>query len=263
MADLRRSGIKPFDRISEKAVPEVIRMAVSLIFRFVGEEVWFVGGSALAGYYAEHRRSDDIDLFVRDERAYRGAVAAVRALGKHGFHFQSESTSPFFYRAVLESQGHSFTTEVVLDENLHRVGKTCPTLDGVWVADLSTLLMMKIACLVSRCSEKDLFDLDWLFMHVGNLSPRAMIEMGLHLDGGLSAATLLIGLRESNLRKEACQFILPNSGFTVDQVFRKISLLRKRLIDTFVSYEKSAPLSQEAKALSQAVRDMKKSGRLP
>ena len=39
-----------------------------------------VGGTALAGYYAGHRRSDDLDLFVRDEAACRAAVLAVKSL---------------------------------------------------------------------------------------------------------------------------------------------------------------------------------------
>ena len=37
-----------------------------------------VGGTALAGFYAGHRRSDDLDLFTGSATAFTQAVLAVR-----------------------------------------------------------------------------------------------------------------------------------------------------------------------------------------
>ena len=39
-----------------------------------------VGGTALAGFYAGHRRSDDLDLFVGSPAAQAGIVAGMELI---------------------------------------------------------------------------------------------------------------------------------------------------------------------------------------
>lgn len=258
MESLRSIDISPFPRISAKAVAKQIREALHSIFKNTIGGVWFVGGSALAGYYAEHRTSDDIDLFAANEAAYHSAVLAVKALKKEGAYLKHESTSPLFYRADVMLKDHSFTTAVVMDENIHRVGRALRTQDGVWVADFKTLLAMKIACLVSRCSEKDLFDLCWMFEKVQMPAAEEIISMGQELDGGLNVETLIASIGGATLRKQACGFLLPNSEVTVDQAYRRIVKLRKTLLEMLLKYEKAAPLSPEAQALARSARDMKR-----
>ena len=47
-----------------------------------------VGGTALAGFYAGHRRSDDLDLFTGSSAAFRQTVLAVRTLQSLGVELQ-------------------------------------------------------------------------------------------------------------------------------------------------------------------------------
>lgn len=257
MAAVSKRIVAPRPTISATAVSPALRKALRFIFHQITGGVWFVGGSALAGYYAEHRRSDDIDLFVANNQAHQEAMRAVKALTTERALLTHEATSPIFYRTDVQWLEQHFTISIVIDEALHRVGGAHRTRDGVWVADLETLLAMKIACLVSRCSEKDLFDLDWLFARLAIPPPDEMVSLGQRIDGGVTSETLLLALKGAILRKEACGFVLPASRVTPAGAYQKVVALQKKLIRTLVVYERQRPLSEEIKVLARAARRLK------
>lgn len=258
MVALRLEEIKPFDTISVKTSPEPLRWALKEIFTNTGDGLWLVGGTALAGYYAEHRRSDDLDLFALDTEIHRSTILAVKELKKAGADFKKEITTPNFYKAHVELRGHPFTIDIVLDENLHRVGQATKTSEGVFVANLSTLFATKAACLLSRCSEKDLYDLAWLFDRMGGINVLEIVEQGKLIDGGMNVEGMLISLQGANLRREACQFLLEDSKKATDEVYKKISELRGKLLQSLLDYEKKEPSSPDVAALGQAVKEQKK-----
>ncbi len=258
MATVHFKNIKPKERISEKATPEPLRKALVHIFSGISDGLWLVGGTALVGYYAEHRRSDDLDLFAIDAPAHRTAVMAVKSLSQKGALLSGERTTPTYYRANIQVQNHTFTVDVVLVEFLHQIGTAKKTTEGVWVVDLPTLFATKAACLVSRCSEKDLFDLDWMIRQMENFQIADLITAGAEIDGGLTVETLLISMQGAVLRKEACGFVLPSSGVTPAQAYQTISSLRKKLVQLLLEYEKKMTPPSEVKALSQVIRDSKK-----
>lgn len=258
MAALRVPEIKPRGYISEKASPPALREALLYIFSQCGKGLWLVGGTALAGYYAEHRRSDDLDLFAVDPMVHREAALAVKSLKKKGAQLSNERTTPNFYHADVGFRDHKFTIDVVLDEYLHKIGQAIRAEDGVWVADIPTLFATKSACLVSRCSEKDLFDLDWMISQWKEFHVSELIRYGSQIDGGLNVETLLFSIQNARLRKEACHFLLPKSSLTVEQAYKKIVGLQKRFIKDLLEYERGLPMSPEVRALSQAYRDQKR-----
>ncbi|MBI4124753.1 MAG: nucleotidyl transferase AbiEii/AbiGii toxin family protein [Deltaproteobacteria bacterium] len=253
MASLSLGAIEPFPSVSQKASPLGIRKALEYLFSQMESGLWLAGGTALAGFYAEHRRSDDLDLFAVDEPAFRAAVLAASNLKREGALLSAERRTPNYYRTQVEFLDHTFTMDLVLDENLHRVGRAIRTQSGVRVADLPTLFATKAACLVSRCSEKDLFDLDWVFEKMGRIDMEELIRKGKEIDGGLSVESLLISIQGVPLRKEACRFLLPHSGLTVDQAYRKITGLKKKLLEALLEYEQRLPLSKEARGLRESV----------
>ena len=136
-----------------------------------------VGGTALAGFYAGHRRSDDLDLFAGDTIGFKEAVLAVRSLSNIGVELQEMGRSNQYYRAVCYHKELGFTVDVVLDEHIVSVAETNATGDVV-VAGLPTLFAMKAATLVSRCGEKDLYDLLWLFNAYPDRELSELIELG-------------------------------------------------------------------------------------
>ena len=220
--------------------------------------MWLVGGTALAGFYAEHRKSDDLDLFVGDLISYQTTLRAVQSLKSKGAIFSSESSSSNYYHSLVQFLNHQFTIDIVLDEQLHRIGLGVKTKDSIWVADINTLLATKIGTLVSRCSEKDLFDLDWLLTRVPEYKIKDLIETGAQIDAGLNAETLLISLQGATLRKEACHFLLAESKITIDQAYKKIETLRKTLIQKLLDHEKKSLLSEKSLAIKQTLSDFKK-----
>ncbi|MBI4411107.1 MAG: nucleotidyl transferase AbiEii/AbiGii toxin family protein [Deltaproteobacteria bacterium] len=251
----------PFSQISVRAVPPALREALIDIFAGIGEigeKVWLVGGTALAGFYAEHRRSDDIDLFAADSIAHQTAIRSVKSLKDDGALLADERTSPTYYHALVKFHDHQFTVDVVHDEFLHRIGKGVKTADGIWVADINTLLTTKISTLVSRASEKDLFDLDWLLGKLGDYKIGDLIETGKIIEGGFNIESLLISLEGARLRKEACHFLLPQSEITVDEAYKRIESLRKNLIQKLLAYEKTLPPSEQVSGIRQALKDFKK-----
>ena len=84
MAPLFSRTLIPRKTISATTSPAPLREALLHIFENTGGGLWLVGGTALAGYYAEHRRSDDLDLFAIDEPAHRAAILAVKSLVRLG-----------------------------------------------------------------------------------------------------------------------------------------------------------------------------------
>lgn len=200
-----------------------------------------VGGTALAGYYAGHRRSDDLDLFVRDGSALQAAILAVESLSgvPAGGAVVTRQRTPQFFDADSELAGHRFTVQVVLDAGVFEVGEGVRAKDGVCVASLRTILMQKAATLVSRCAEKDLYDLQWLFGEFSDLRIADLVELGARIDGGMTAEAAVISVAGSDLRREACDFSITEDASTV---FRSISDLKQSMGRAFDKLARKQPV---------------------
>lgn len=254
MAPLSLAELKPFPEISKEAIPEAIRLTLQILFKSFDQDIWLVGGTALSGFYAKHRRSDDIDLFAVTQEAYAIARRAVQTFSRKA-QFSNERTTPNFYHADVAFHGHKFTLDLVLDKFLSKIGKALQTKDGICVADCETLFKMKAACLISRVSEKDLFDLHWVFQKTGAMDVARLIQVGSEVDGGFTAETLLMSLQGAILRKEACAFLLEDSKMNVEQTYRAIEALRQSLIQATLDYQKTLSLSEDVKALKESLKD--------
>lgn len=250
--------IKPRKKISSVSTPKGLHRALHIIFESIDSNLWLVGGTALSGFYAEHRRSDDLDLFALDPFTHRSALLSVKNLKKEGASFSDERRTPSYYHAYVNFLNHSFTIDIVLDEHLSTIGHA-HRVGNIWVADLDTLFTMKIACLVSRCSEKDFFDLDWLFSKLDQkIGIDELVKRGALLDGGLTVETLLISLKGATLREDACHFLLPSSKLSVKDAFKKITHLRDKLVSELIDYEKKTAYSKEAMAIKETVTELKR-----
>jgi len=242
---------EPNERLAEKALPAPLRMAIEAVFTGGLENVALVGGTALSGYYACHRRSDDMDLFTRDSLAQEMTVRRVKQLPR--LSISDERRSAGYYYALAISDGHEFTISVVLDSNLFRVGKVVKTPKGVGVAALKTLRMMKAATLVSRCSEKDLYDLEWLTRRFGNLTPSEWVTLGREIDTGVTPETILISLASSEPKLAACGFA-ESFGVPAKEVLKRIKVFRGSLATLFQAYLEKAPVDKD---LGRLIRKLK------
>lgn len=229
---------RPKSRLAARVLPAPSYRALEHVFAQGISGMMLVGGTGLAGYYAGHRRSDDLDLFTQDPLAQRAAVLAVKSLLELGATLTDERSSAQFHHATCRLDGHAFTAHVVLDENLFQVGSCLRADDGVTVATAETLLKMKAATLVSRASEKDLYDLAWFFSRKEPLDAAALLALGKEVDGGVNAEAVLISLVGTEMRESACDFSLTE---TPKQVLEQVTRVRTGLIRGVESLLRNQP----------------------
>jgi hypothetical protein len=229
---------EPDSELAARVLPAPLYRALTHIFAQGITRSMLVGGTALAGYYAGHRRSDDLDIFSADESSWRAAVLAAKSLDRLGAAIVEQQSSAQFYSATCTLEGHAFTVQAVLDPNLFAVGACRRAADGVLVVDVPTLLKMKAATLVSRCSEKDLYDLLWLLRHSSDVTAEALLALGSEIDGGMTAESVLMSLAGTPLSLAACEFSLTQSA---GDVIREISGLKEELEKGFERIARDQP----------------------
>lgn len=229
----------PSAQLARQVLPAPLHRALTHVFAQQPQGCMLVGGTALAGYHAGHRRSDDIDLFVRDPPALQAAVRAIASLTEISTVIDERQRTPQFYDALCTLDEHVFTAQVVLDANLFAVGHGEPADDGVVVADLATLLKQKAATLVSRCSEKDLYDLLWLATAFPEIEPADLITFGAEIDRGVTCETVLLSLAGATLRESACHFSTTQSA---GQVHHDIVAFQHKLMHAFDALARKQPV---------------------
>lgn len=227
--------------LADRALPGPLLKALRHVFHQPSPGCALVGGTALCGFYAGHRRSDDLDLFVRDRPSHEATILTVRSLEGIGARFEAENHRGPYYRAVCRLKEHFFTVDVVEDPNLFRVGHFVELPDGVIVADLETLLKMKSAALVSRCAEKDLYDLIWILEQVPGMSLERLVAFGAELDAGLNPESLIISVSGAQLRSEACGFAL-DPAETPEVVHARLEEFRQSLLQSLMLLAKKQPV---------------------
>ena len=247
------SSRKPDESLAVKTLSVPLLRAIREVFAAAGPGIVLVGGTALAGFYAAHRKSDDMDIFTSDADAQRAAVAAAKNLVTLGAKIDRERHSPMFYHSVARWDDHEFTIDVVLDPRIFHVGAFLITSGGIAVADLETLLKMKLATLVSRCSEKDLFDLEWLMTNYKKLTVPEILELGHEIDGGYHAESVLISLANAQSSVESCGFAV-KFGVSQDAVYERVVATKELFTRIFMDYLEADRQTPEIGKLIRALK---------
>lgn len=240
---------RPSSELAASILPAPLYAALTHLFAQGIEGCALVGGTALAGYYAGHRRSDDLDLFTRDTHAQRATTLALSSLRSIGARLRREQTTPQFSAFSAALQDHRFTIQVVLDANLFAQGAMAEASDGVSVATLDTLLMQKAATLVSRAGEKDLYDLIWLFAARPALDVAELVRLGSRMDTGVSAENILMVLAMTAQSESACGFAPGESSRTVFSRIESFKVALMKGLDHVARQGKAPPLGELVRAL--------------
>jgi hypothetical protein len=103
-----------------------------------------------------------------------------------------------------------------------------PQLD---IASLDTFVMTKALTLVSRASEKDLYDLFWLFKNNPDLNIELLIERLQKFNSSINAEGLLMSVSSTTIEKTD----------TNKQIFDEVSEFKKQLIINLTKYLRSQP----------------------
>lgn len=229
--------LKPDIGLARNVLPAPLLEALIRLYQTGLADCVLVGGTALSGFYAGHRRSDDLDLYTKDPGSFRTATLAVKQLSRLGASIQQQQSTAFYSRAICRMDQLAFSIDVVRDPGFFDVGRWHLTEHRIQVASLSTLLMCKAATLVSRAGEKDLYDLIWLFDNCPGVDLDEMIRLGQRIDAGLSAESILLSLAGAVLREDACNFSI-SPTITPRHIHSQILSFRKHLIAELTDIKK-------------------------
>ena len=231
---------EPNLELARRVLPPPLLEALLHVFAQKLSGCMLVGGTALAGFYAGHRRSDDIDLFVDDAGSLKAAVLAVQSLSAVGAQLSVSQSSAQYFHALCLYKGHRFTIDAALHPGLSKIGTAATIEEGLVVADLKTITMMKAAALVSRCGEKDLYDLLWIKRQDQGLTAERLVELGQKIDAGATVEGLLIGLSGATLHEESCDFSL-DPALSKRFVFEAVSAFREELLSALLRLADGQP----------------------
>ncbi len=163
-------------------------------------EFFLTGGTALAGWYLFHRRSDDLDLFTVSDQAWSGARSRVRRVAAAlDATLEEVRSEPGFHRYVLTPRsGASALVDCVRDQDLQIVTAK-PVRDGICVDAIEDIICNKLAAIVSRTEIKDFVDL--FCLHEKGYNLRKFVEPTQRKFGGIERGVLAASL--SRFRLEA------------------------------------------------------------
>ena len=226
--------------LAEKVLPAPLLRALRHVFSQRLSGCVLAGGSALAGFYAGHRRSDDLDFFTASEESQEAAILAVGSLDRIGAAVQVRQHSASYFRALCRLDERRFTVDVALAPGWFQNLRPVMLAGGIAVADLDSLLRMKAAALVSRCAEKDLYDLIWILERCTGMTLPLLVEAARTLDAGADPESLLISVTGARLSPESCDFSL-EPAVTRQAVFRRISLFKDELARGLAALAKDEP----------------------
>ena len=106
-ADLGLGRLRNIE-LARQILPPGLWRALEFIFAQQLPSTMLVGGTALAGFYAGHRRSDeDQELFTGVAAAYEAAVRAVKLLPSVGASLSGEFTTALYYRCTCRLSEHT------------------------------------------------------------------------------------------------------------------------------------------------------------
>ena len=92
--------------------------------------------------------------------------------------------------------------------------------------------------LVSRCAEKDLYDLLWLLDAFSDLKLASLVEQGAEIDGGLTAESALVSLVSASLSEGACDFSTTEDAAAV---YGRILAFRESLAQSLEKLARAEP----------------------
>jgi predicted nucleotidyltransferase component of viral defense system len=118
---------------------------------------YLTGGTALSGYYLEHRYSEDLDLFNRAGRNRAADVSFFQDLLQSRNATVTVDQSSASYVRFVAARG-SDSVKVELGEDR---GQIAPlrVFDGIAVDSLEDIAVNKVCCIYSRTEARDFIDL--------------------------------------------------------------------------------------------------------
>ena len=140
---------------------------------------YLTGETALAGFYLEHRVSDDLDFFTHGVEIYAIERIVEDAFKTAGLKLTKELGSPSFRRYKVNGE---LQMDLVKDVEF-RLGS--PELrDGIMVDNLKNIAVNKVCAIYGRLDPKDYVDLFFLIPYL-NLNVLELLDWAKRKDAGI------------------------------------------------------------------------------
>jgi len=162
---------------------------------------FLTGGGALAGYYLDHRSTQDLDLFTVGgslDEAEANLAAVARELGAG---LEAVQTAPDFRRRLLRRESESVIVDLVLDRAA-QIDSEKRRFGGVVVDSPEEIRANKLCTLLSRSELRDLADLRALEAAGYAVDAQALRDAA-KKDGGLTPAQLAWVLNDFRISSDA------------------------------------------------------------
>jgi hypothetical protein len=186
------------------------------------QDFYLTGGAALAGFYLEHRRTNDLDLFTTEDALEAGERALQEAADELGATVERLQTTPDFRRRLVRRSDASLVVDLVRERvtagQRPKVQRGISTLDS-----MEEILANKLCALLSRAEVRDLVDV--LALERAGLRIEEVLPDAMRKDGGLTPAQLAWVLSELRIGDDAR---VPG-GLSVEEVRTGLESLIDRL----------------------------------
>lgn len=162
---------------------------------------FLTGGGALAGYYLDHRSTQDLDLFTVSsslEEAEASLAAVARELGAN---LEGVQTAPDFRRRLLRREAESVIVDLVLDRAA-QIDPEKRRFGRVVVDSPEEIRANKLCALLARSELRDLADLKALEATGYPVDARALRDAA-RKDGGLTPGQLAWVLDDFRISTDA------------------------------------------------------------
>jgi predicted nucleotidyltransferase component of viral defense system len=198
--------------------------------KYLKDNFYFTGGTALSAFYFQHRYSQDLDFFSENKFDDRNILSLVRLWAKQvGFAFRAE------LKEVVYVFFLSFKNKQILKLDFghypyKRVGKGIIS-NGIQIDSLLDIAVNKLASVNQRSTVKDFVDLYYLLekFTIWDLIEGARIKFNMELEPWILGGDLAYVV---DTFKEMPKMIKPLSLTTLQNFFReKAKELGKRCVE--------------------------------
>jgi predicted nucleotidyltransferase component of viral defense system len=175
---------------------------------FEREKRFFLtGGSALALFYLDHRKSYDLDLFSTHTIEWLEIDGWVKLCAQNiKAELEVVRDAPTFRRYRLVREPDAEVVDIVLDVT-NQMDDVKADVDGIMVDTMREIMVNKITTLIGRAEIKDIVDL--FFLEKNGLRIEDHFEQAKLKDGGLDAGMMAMILDSIKIAEAPDYMIKP------------------------------------------------------
>jgi hypothetical protein len=162
----------------------------------VKEAFWLAGATALAEFYLQHRRSNDLDFFTAEKEILRAATREYQAnADKKRIPLKLELKGGNFARFTGSLDGELVKVEFCVDSP-YRLAPTTESAYGIQVENSIDIACNKLSALYDRFEMKDFVDVYFIHKEICELDDLIPITKQKH--GGVENHMLAISFQRIN-----------------------------------------------------------------